>query len=462
MTHTLPETADWVLTGAILITMDAQRRVLTDAALAVTGSKITWIGKTAEAAKIEAKECIDGRDKVVTPGFINTHVHITGDPLTRHFMPDDLNDADRLFTWVIPRYYAHTPEDEQLSALYCSLELLKGGTTTFLEAGTICHLDHAAEGVRQAGIRARIGGWVEGRAFDPAQDETALIEAAIKIMEDGVAAYPQTEDDLIAAWPIMVGHNTNPDAVWQAAKRIADDAGVGVAAHMSPYKADPDWYLEHVGKRPLVHLEDIGALGDNVTITHATHLDMDEVNAFARTGTNIAYCPFASLKGAFHVAKVGLYNEARAAGVNITFATDGYDCEILQAARIGIGIFKDLTGDVSPANVMDGLEAITINGAKALGLDHMIGSLEVGKEADILAFDTRNVQWRPLISPVDQLIFSADGRSLDSVWVAGEQRIKGGKPLHLDEEALIDQVQTASTAILERAGLPFKRSWPTP
>ncbi|MEM9879620.1 MAG: amidohydrolase family protein [Pseudomonadota bacterium] len=461
MTNSPPSTADWVITNATIITVDAERRVLTEAALAVTGDKISWIGASDAAAQISAATRIDGRDKVLTPGFINAHVHITGDPLTRHFMPDDLNDPDRLFTWVIPRYYAHTPEDERLSALFCSLELLKGGSTTFLEAGTICHLDHAADGVREAGIRARIGGWVEGRAFDPDQDEAQLIDAAIKIMQDGVAKLPQREDDLIAAWPILVGHNTNPDAVWQAAKHIADDAGVGVAGHMSPYNADPEWYLKQVGARPMVHLEALGALGENVTITHATHIDQSEVDVFAHTGTNIAYCPFASLKGAFHVSKVAHYNEARDAGVNIAFATDGYDPELLQAARIGVGIFKDLTGDVGPANVMDGLEAITINGAKALGLDHMIGSLEVGKQADILAFDTRNAQWRPLISPIDQLIFSADGRSLESVWVAGRQLIKGGEVLHVDEDALLDQVQRSSDAILERCGLPFRRSWPT-
>lgn len=456
---TTPRHADTVISNAILITMNAQRDVLSDAAIAMEGSRISWIGPAAEAKSITAADHIDGTGKVITPGFINTHVHITGDPLTRHFMADDLNDKDKLFTWVMPRYFAHEPEDEELSALFCSIELMKAGTTTFLEAGTVRHLDHVAQGVRTAGIRARIGDWVEGRAFDPKDNQTALIDTAIRQMQDEVAAYPQSRENLIAAWPIMVGHNTNPDAVWQAAKQIADDAHIGLAAHMSPLGSDPEWYLANTGKRPIAHLEAIGVLGPNATITHATHIDAQEADIFASTDTNIAYCPFATLKGAFGVTRMGRYHTMRQAGVNIAFATDGYDTEILQAARIGLGTLKDLDGDEGSMNALHALEAITINGAKLLGLEDQIGSLEVGKEADIVSFDTNNVQWRPLLSPLDQLIYSADGRSIDGVWVAGKQQIAASKPIHVDEEKMLIDVQSAAKRVLARSGLPFKRSY---
>lgn len=459
MTQLPPKSADTLITDTILITMNAARDVLTSAAIAFEGGRISWIGPSAAAGAIEAKVKVDGSNRVISPGFINTHVHITGDPLTRHYMPDDLADEDKLFTWVMPRYFAHRPEDEELSALYCSLELLKGGTTTFLEAGTIRHLDHAAEGVRKVGIRARIGAWIEGRAFDPKDDETKLIDAAIKVMEGEVASYPQSSDALIATWPILVGHNTNPDAIWQAAKQIANDAGVGVAAHMSPYNSDPEWYLANTGKRPMEHLNALGVLGPETTITHATYLDDAECDIFANTGTNIAFCPFATIKGAFGVSHAGRYPALYRAGVNIAFATDGYDTEILQAARVGLGVYKDIETDVGNFAAMNALEAITINGAKALGLEDEIGSLEVGKQADVVSFDTRNIQWRPLLSPVDQLIWAADGRSIDSVWVAGQQKIANGRSIDIDEDALFDQVQSAAEGVIERSGLPFKRSW---
>lgn len=456
-----PTNADLVITNALLITMNAQRDVLTDAALAIKDGKICWIGPSSEASAIDATSKIDASDRVITPGFINTHVHITGDYLTRHYAPDDLDDDARLFNWVIPRYDAHGAAAERLSALYGGLSLLKGGTTTFLEAGTVRHLDHIADGLRQAGLRARISNWIEGRAFDPSQDQTALIDSAISVMEEQMKRYPEKPDDLVAAWPILVGHNTNPDEVWQGAKQIATDAGVGIAAHMSPYDTDPQWYLANVGKRPMVHLADLGVLDENTTITHATYLDEAEVDVFARTKTNIAFSSYATLKGGFGAAKSSQYAQLHRRCVNITFSTDNYAPEILQAARIGVGIIKDLDASVIHMNAMDGLAAITIGAAKAMGLENEIGSLEVGKSADMVSFDTNHFQWQPLISPVDQLIWDADSRTIDRVWVAGKERIVGGRSVDVDEAALLKDVATASKAVLERSGLPFNRTWAT-
>ncbi|MEM9881019.1 MAG: amidohydrolase family protein, partial [Pseudomonadota bacterium] len=339
------------------------------------------------------------------------------------------------------------------------LALLKGGTTTFLEAGTVRHLDHIADGLRHVGIRARISNWIEGRAFDPSENETALFDRAIEVMQEQVAQFPERPDDLVAAWPILVGHNTNPDAVWQAAKQIAKAAGVGIAAHMSPYDVDPQWYLSNVGARPMVHLEGLGVMDARTTITHATYLDAAECDVFNQTGASIAFCPIATLKGGFGAAKHSAYAELFKIGVNITFATDNYEAEILQAARVGVGVIKDLDATVVHMNAADGLAAITIRAAQALGLDHDIGSLEVGKAADMVSFNTRTPQWQPLISPLDQLIWGADGRTIDRVWVAGKERIANGRSVDIDEDALLDQVQAASKAILARADLPFKRNW---
>ena len=447
--------ADFVITETVIITQNANRQVMTNAAIAVANKKIVWIGDQASCdAQVAADEKIDGRDFILTPGFINGHVHITGDPLTRHYTPDDINDDDRLFTWTIPRYEAHTPDDESLSAKYCAIELLKSGSTTFLEAGTIRFLDEAAEGLSQTGIRGLIGTWVEGRASGPGEDEAELTAQAIKILEDQSTRYPDTADARLVAWPILVGHAMNSAGVWRAAKSIADNLGIGFAAHMSPYQADPDTYLAEFGCRPLEQLDKWGVLGPNLTLTHATHLDDAEVALLASTGTNVAYCPFASLKGAFGVAQHGKYVEMLAQGTKIMFATDGYDCDILPNARLGAAIFKDLAADVGAISAQQTLDMITCTAAEALGIASKIGSLEVGKNADILAFDTRKFQLRPLLSPVDQIVWSADERSLHSVWVDGERLIEDSHSTKLDEEALLDEAQAAGAEIIRRANLP--------
>ncbi len=122
--------------------MDAERRIVKDAAIAIAGDKIVAIGKTADVeAAVEAKTTIDGRRFVATPGFVNGHIHITGEPITRGFVPDDKGWQENVWSWLVPLYNAQTPLDEGVSAQFAALEMLRTGTTAFIEAGTINHLE---------------------------------------------------------------------------------------------------------------------------------------------------------------------------------------------------------------------------------------------------------------------------------------------------------------------------------
>ena len=447
--------ADFAILGATIITMDGTRRVISNGGLAVKEDRIVWVGAENDClAAVDAQKIIRADGDVICPGFINGHVHTTGDPLTRHYMPDHLGGPDKLATWVIPRYIAHTEEDEQLSAKYCAVELMKAGTTTFVEAGTIRHLDHAIEGFREAGIRGRVGAWVEGRSYDDETNAARLADEAIKILEDETNRYPNDENELIVAWPILVGHNTNPDEVWRAAKKIADENGLSISAHMSPYQADPDWYLSETGHRPVEHLDSLGVLGPNLLLTHMTHVDANETALVGESGTNVVYCPFAALKGAFGVSRHGYYTEFLRRGIKIAFATDGYDAELLQATRVGAAFFKDLESDTTTISAMQALELITCGAAEAVGLESQIGSLETGKKADFIWFDTNNSQWRPLLSPVAQLLWSASSQTIKHVWVDGNLVVDNGRHSTIDEDILLQDVQKAAEAIIERAKLP--------
>lgn len=454
--------ADFAVTDATLITMDARRSVIRNGAIAVLADRIIWVGKTADLlANVNPTKVIDYRHKVITPGFINAHVHITGDPLTRHYMPDDLNDPDKLMSWVIPRFNAHDEQDEHVSATFGALELLKSGSTTFVEAGTVHHLDHVVQGLKATGIRARVSHWVEGQNFGDPSQSTALSDAAIALLDQQNTKYPDHQDMLIAAWPILVGHNTNSDAVWQAAKAIADTNNVRLAAHMSPYVDDPNWYLEHTGRRPIEHLDHLGVLGHNTLLTHATHLDIHEVRLIAENDARIVFCPFAALKGAFGVASNGRYLELLRQNVQFALATDGYDCDILAVTRLAAAMFKDMAEDVGFIGAIRALEMVTCEAAKVIGLDHEIGTLEIGKKADFLCFDTNSFQWRPLLSPIDQLIWSADARSLADVWVNGVKVIENGQSTLIDEQHLLHDVQQRAEHIIKRTKLPYNRSWTT-
>ena len=456
-----PERVDTIIKGAVIVTQDEERRIIRDGALAIRGDRIAALGKRSELEdKVGATSVIDGRRFVITPGFIDAHIHITGDPLTRGYVPDDISDAfgDTLQRWVIPRYLAHTPADERLSARLAAVEMLRAGTTCFLEAGTIRYLDEVAEGLVEAGIRGRIGAWVEGRAFSPEDDEAALTGKAIRLLEQEVARFPAGSGARIAAWPILIGHSTNTDEVWKAAKALADANNLGVSAHLSPYRADPAWYLDNLGRRPVAHLAKIGVLGDNLCLTHLVHIDDHEAALLAESRTNAILCPFAALKGAFGISALGRAPEMAQAGMNIALGTDGYGSDLMQKMALAAALFKDARQDTKIFPAGQALDMATLNGARALQLQDEIGSIAVGKKADFVLHDTDRPEWRPVLNVLQQLVWCADGRGVHSVWVDGVRVVENYRHTQVDEDELYAAAQVAGEAIIKRSGIPDVRA----
>jgi 5-methylthioadenosine/S-adenosylhomocysteine deaminase len=459
-----PIAADLLICGATIVTMNAERHVLHDGALAIRGDRIVAIGKRDSLERtVMAKHMIDARRFVMTPGFLDGHIHITGDPLTRGFTrgaPGD-SPSEILLRWVIPIFRAQTPADEAISAQCAAIAMMRHGTTCFLEAGTVSHLDAVMEALAETGIRGRVGEWVEGRAYDPTDDQTKLSAAAIRILESEIARYPDGDEARLVAWPLLVGHSTNSDEVWQAAKALADQNHLGVSAHMSPRMSDPEWFLAKYGRRPLEHLADIDVLGANVSLTHLANIDRSELNVLAQTGANAIHCPHAALQGGFGVSQQGLFPEMLDLGVNVLLGTDGIATDILSSARLMAGVFRDARRDQNlfpPATI---LELMTINGAQAMGLSKLIGSLEVGKKADVVLHDTDLPEWGPIFDPVAQLALSAPPSGVHSVWIDGVLVIEDGRATLIDEDKVLADGRQAGAGLIARTKLPNRPSWPT-
>ncbi len=443
--------------------MNPERQVIGDGALAILGDRIVAIGKREQLQRsVAAKQTLDARRFVMTPGFVDGHIHITGDPLTRGFARGgpDVAPSERMSRWVIPIFRAHTPGDEHISAQCAALAMMRHGTTCFLEAGTVSHLDAVMEGLAETGMRGRVGEWVEGRAYDPAADQVKASAAAIAILESEIARYPDDGDAKLAAWPVLVGHSTNSDDVWRAAKALADEHGLGVSAHMSPRASDPAWFLANHGRRPLEHLADLGMLGSNVSLTHLADIDGSELDILARSGANAIHCPHAALYGGFGVSRIGLFPEMIERGVTVMLGTDGLATDILSSARLMAGVFRDARSDQTlfPATTI--LELATVNGARAMGLSSLIGSLEVGKKADLVLHDTDLPEWGPIFDPVAQLALSAPPGGVHSVWIDGVRVIEAGRATLIDEARLLADAKQAGAALIARTGLPNTLSWP--
>ena len=459
-----PIKADLLISGATLITMNGRREVIEDAALAIADDRIVAVGKReALAPTIAARETLDGRRFVITPGFVDGHIHITGDPITRGFARGGPEDSwsDKLQRWVIPIFKAQTAEDERLAAQCAALSMIRYGTTSFVEAGTVLQLDAVMAGLAETGIRGRVGAWVEGRAYGPDDDQAAFSAAAIRILENEIERYPDNGGDaLLAAWPLLVGHSTNSDDVWRAAWALAGQHGIKVSAHMSPRSGDPEWFLARYGRRPLEHLSDIGVLDENVMLTHLADIDQSELDLLAQAGAGAIHCPHAALQGGFGVSHIGLFPEMLDRGVNLMLGTDGLAADILGSGRLMASLFRDARRDQDLIPATTVLEMATLNAARAMGWSDRIGSLEVGKKADFVMHDTESPEWGPVFDAVGQLAFSAPASGVHSVWIDGVRVLDDGRATLIDEAKLLADARQAGKAVIARTKLPNRTPWP--
>jgi cytosine/adenosine deaminase-related metal-dependent hydrolase len=459
------ERADTLIRNTMAVTMDDQRRVITDAAIAIRDDRIVAVGKTDDVtAAWHADSVIEGVRFVVTPGLINTHVHITGEPLTRGFVPDDTPFLENVFEWLTPIHTHYTEEDEHISAQLASLEMLKSGTTSFLEAGTIRFIDPVVEALTEIGIRARVGPW----AWDlPPEPEVLRLTTAQAIarLHDTMDRYASVADGRIQAWPIIIGHTCCSDELWRAAKGLSLECGTGMSFHMSPAAMDPEGFLAAFGQRPMVHLDEIGVLGDNVTLTHAVHVDDEEIGLLAKTGTSVSHCPTTALKVSYGVTQIGKFPEMVAAGINVAIGTDGNNAsnyhDLMRATYLVAGLFKDARRDATIFPAEDAFAMATRNGARALQAEDDLGSIEVGKKADLVLHDTNRPEWRPLHNVANQLVWSADGRGVHTVFVDGRRVVDNYRCTTIDEDDLLRRAQVAGEGIRARSGLPDRAKWPT-
>lgn len=458
------ENIDLLIRGWYVVTMNESRDVIRDGAVAVRGDQIVDVGKRVDLeAKYSAARVVGGDHFVVTPGLVNTHIHITGEPLTRGYVPDDTPFEENVFMWLCPLYSVYTAAEERLSGQLAAVEMLKSGTTTFLEAGTIRFLDEVLDGLVEVGIRGRVGRWVWDLPPEPDVYQQTT-DQAIAFLEHQLTAHKSLANDRLGASSILVGHTTCSDPLWRAARELADEHGTGMSFHMSPAKLDPEGFVAEFGQRPMIHLAELGVLGPDVAMTHCVQVDDQELAVMAEAGVSVAHCPTTALKVSYGVTQVGKMPEMVMSGINVGIGTDGNNAsnysDLMRATYLVAGLFKDARQDPQMFPAEKAYEMATLNGARAMGMEDRIGSLEVGKRADVVVHDTDRPEWRPLLNVMNQLVWSADGRGVHTVIVDGVVVVEDGRMTTVDEEALYARAQEAGEAITARSGLPDKAKFP--
>lgn len=370
----------------------------------------------------------------------------------RSRVPDDIGSNEAIFQWAVPVHAAHTADDDRVSTTLALAEALCNGITTTIEAGTVAHPEAVLEAQLAIGTRGTLGSWgwdVEDGPWAGTVEQ--VLDRQRRVLELAPSG------GLVTGWVTLVGHDLMSDELLTAASALARDNGTHLTFHISPHTRDAQSYLARTGVRPLVHFDRLGVLGPHVLLAHGVHLDDDEIEVMARTDTAVACCPWAYLRLAQGITVGGRFDDLRRAGVRIALGCDSENAgdmvDVLRAAALYVGLLRDRAMDPTSITAADGLAAATIDGARAIGLDHLIGSIEIGKRADLVGFDSAGPEWNPPTDdPVLQLVWGTDGRSVRDVWVDGRQVVDDRRVVTVD----IGAVAKEALGRAERLGLTIR------
>ncbi|MBI4636836.1 MAG: amidohydrolase [Candidatus Rokubacteria bacterium] len=450
-----------------LLTLDRARRIVRDGAVAVGGGRIVAVGKTAEvAAAHPAARVIDGSGKVVTPGLIDSHIHTTFQ-LSRG-LADEVGSKRFLFERMYPYEGALDEDDARASIELAVLELLRNGVTSFIDAGNYQpHL--TAEVVGGAGMR----GVVARSTFDVTRSALgvlppAFIESTAEALEHAEAVVRKLDgayQGRVRAWFQFRGLNNSTDRLIVDLKALADRYGVGLQTHACFARDTREASLAQHGVAEIERLERLGVLGPNVLLVHAGWATDHELEQLRQHDVKVVAAPSSSLHNAYGNIVQGHVPELLEAGVAVGIGSDHASSGIVDLCQemfLAACAYKEAreNPEVMPPERV--LEMATVNGARCMLADGDVGALEPGKQADLVLFDTARPEWQPLYNPVANLVYSATGKSVDTVIVGGKLLVQGGRALTLDEDAIIERARRRAPEILRKTGLAGRVAprWP--
>jgi 5-methylthioadenosine/S-adenosylhomocysteine deaminase len=458
---TLVLNIDW------LITVDGTRRVIRDAGIAIDGGKFCALGKSADiAASWQAETTLDGRGKVAVPGLIDSHLH-SSFQLSRG-LADEVGTRAFLFQHMFPYEGALSAEDVHVSSLFTAMSLLRSGVTCFIDPGNY-HPSATAQAVLASGMRAVLG----RSAFDMSKAVLGVLPQ--EMIETTAEALDRTRALLefveaqnsprIKASVSFRGLSNSSDELIVACKELARARGCILQTHACFNYSTHDDCLASFGVTEIERMERLGVLDENTLLAHSGWLEPNEVATLVRRRPNLVAAPSSSFHNGYGNFTRGRLPELMELGVNVGIGSD-HACsgmtDLVREMFLFAGAYKEIHMNprvVPPESVV---EMATLNGARCAGQADHLGSIEVGKEADLVLFDTTFPEWQPLFNPVSNLVYSATGNSVSDVLVAGEHVVSKGHLTKVDEAEVLQLVAAAMLRIGKKLDVAklIKLRWP--
>lgn len=423
----------WLVDGGLVLVMDEAGTVIPSGAVAVRGNRIEAVGPASVlASRFPGARCLDASGRIVMPGLINAHTHV---PMTLfRGVADDLDLTGFLYGRIFPAEARFVDEEfVRWGTRLACLELLRGGVTTFVDM--YYFEDAIAEEAARCGMRAVVG---ESLIDFPAPDNKTWADAL---------AYTER---FLVRWhghplitPAVAPHATytvSSDHLREA-HALAAKHDVPMLMHLAEARYEVEFVREKHGKGPVEYVASLGILDDRVVAAHMIFPSPAEIALLAEHKVGVAHCPQSNMKGASGVAPVPAL---LAAGVAVGLGTDGAasnnDLSLWEEMDTAAKLHKVTSGDPKVLNARTALAMATRLGAKAVGLQNVIGSLEVGKRADLILVRTDGLHQIPNYDPYSLLVYSTKASDVDTVIIDGELVMVAGRVLTVSEAAVRERV----------------------
>jgi 5-methylthioadenosine/S-adenosylhomocysteine deaminase len=419
-----------VVTNATVVTMDAAGRILQNGAVAIDGSDIVAVETAAAIGRqFRGSQTIDAGGQIVLPGLINTHTHA---PMVLYRgLADDLALMEWLDKYIFPaEAKTVSPAFVRAGTRLAALEMIQSGTTTYTDM--YYFEEEIAKETRAAGMRAVLGQTII--QFPVADARTP--QEALSRAESFITAFKG--DPLIT--PAVAPHAmyTLDAATLRAARELSTRHGVPTLIHLAETRDEVKTSQDQHRMSPVAYLDSLGFLGPGVLAAHGVWVSEQEIALLKSRGVGVSHNPESNMKLASGTAPVPGYLRADVAlGLGTDGAASNNDLDMFEAMRTASLLHKLQTGDPRVVSAREALEMGTIRGARALGMQTQIGSLEAGKRADLIVVSMRGARQTPLYEPMSHLVYVARGDDVRTTIVHGKVLMRDRKMLTIDEGAVL-------------------------
>jgi 5-methylthioadenosine/S-adenosylhomocysteine deaminase len=440
--QTRRQNVDLLVLGGTIVTMDQTRRVIEDGGIAVSTGRIVAIGPRAEIeSRYTSRQKVVATGKVITPGLVNGHTHV---PMVLfRGLADDLDLQEWLTKYIFPAEAKNVTEEFVRVGTRLGLaEMIRGGTTTYCDM--YYFEDAIADETAKAGVRGVLG---ETIIDFPVADNKTNAEG-MAYVEKFVARWKG--HDLIV--PAIAPHApyTVSEEHLKAARAFSDRTGAPIVTHISETKREVDDSVKAKGASPVAYLDRIGFLNDRVIAAHMVWPQGSDIAILKRHGVGVVHNPQSNMKLASGVAPVPrMLAEKLFVGLGTDGAASNNDLNMWEEMDTVAKLHKVFTGDPKVISAQEAFELATIRGAQALHLEKEIGSLEVGKRADLLVIDRDTLNQIPLYNVYSDLVYATKAADVETVIINGRLVMRNRRLLTLNEAAVKADARTFRDKIIK-------------